>query len=110
MYLNNKEVLELVENSLRFLKEGGYIFFRESCFHQSGNIKKVDKNENPTEYRSPTDYIDFFQSIVVENHNGCKYGFELVFARPNRTYIEVNEKLVFNISTYFLTFIIFCLF
>lgn len=92
MYLNDKETLELVENSLRFLKEGGYLFFRESCFHQSGDIKKVETSENPTEYRSPTEYIDFFQSQVIENENECKYGFELVFARPNRTYIEFKNN------------------
>lgn len=91
MYLNDKEVLDLVASSLRFLKEGGYFFFRESCFHQSGDIKKVDKSENPTEYRSPTVYIDFFQSQVIEE-NDCKYGFELVFARPNRTYIEMKNN------------------
>ncbi len=99
MYLNENEVLELIENSLRYLKEGGYMFFRESCFHQSGDIKKVDKNENPTEYRSPTQYIDFFQSKVIENEYGCKYGLELVFARPNRTYIEVVSLLSFFIRT-----------
>jgi hypothetical protein len=26
---------------------------------------------------------------VIENENECKYGLELVYARPNRTYIEV---------------------
>jgi phosphoethanolamine N-methyltransferase len=36
MYLNDTEVLNLVANSLRWLKEGGYFFFRESCFHASG--------------------------------------------------------------------------
>lgn len=92
MYLNDKEILDLVENSLNYLKEGGYFFIRESCFHASGNIKKVDKHENPTEYRSPTNYVDFFQSkTVTENDN--QYGFELIFARPNRTYIEVSFNL-----------------
>lgn len=86
MYLSDEEVLGLVSNALKTLKTGGYIFFRESCFHASGNIKA--SNENPTEYRSPTKYIDFFQSKVLEE-NGEQYGFELVFARPSRTYIEV---------------------
>jgi phosphoethanolamine N-methyltransferase len=89
MYLNDEEVLKLFEKSLRSLKEGGYFFFRESCFHASGNIKKCDNNENPTEYRSPAKYIDFIQSRTIEE-NESQYGFELVLARPNRTYIEVN--------------------
>ena len=36
MYLNNDEVFNLIEDSLHYLKEGGYFFFRESCFHASG--------------------------------------------------------------------------
>lgn len=91
MYLNDEEVLKLVVKSLNQLKDGGYIFFRESCFHASGNIKKVDKNDNPTEYRSPTKYVDYFQSQIVEK-DGQKYGFELVFARPNRTYIQLKNN------------------
>jgi phosphoethanolamine N-methyltransferase len=87
MYLNDLEVEALVEKCLRSLKTDGYIFFRESCFHASGNIKNTD--ENPTNYRSPKTYIDYFVSKVVEI-NGEKYGFELIFARPNRTYIEVT--------------------
>lgn len=41
MYLNDSEILELVENSLKFLKEGGYCFLRESCFHSSGFFKDL---------------------------------------------------------------------
>ena len=86
MYLNDGEVIALIEKALNSLKPGGTFFFRESCFHASGNIKKAD--ENPTEYRSPTKYVDYVQSKVIEE-NGEQYGFELVFARPSRTYIEV---------------------
>ncbi|RNA35062.1 phosphoethanolamine N-methyltransferase 3-like isoform X1 [Brachionus plicatilis] len=89
MYLNDEEIFELVENSLKFLKEGGYCFLRESCFHSSGNIKNAE--ENPTVYRSPIAYVDYFQSKVVEEDDGL-YGFELVFARPNRTYIELKNN------------------
>ena len=52
----------------------------------------MDKNDNPTEYRSPTKYVDYFQSQIIER-DGQKYGFELVFARPNRTYIHVSGRL-----------------
>lgn len=65
-----------------------------------GNIKKVEKNENPTEYRPPTTYVDYFQSKTIEQ-NGHQYGFELVFARPNRTYIEVR-LIVFIRKIFFL--------
>ncbi|CAL5390479.1 unnamed protein product [Camellia sinensis] len=35
---------------VKWLKVGGFIFFRESCFHQSGDCKR--KN-NLTHYREP---------------------------------------------------------
>ncbi len=89
MYLKENEILDLIEKSLYALKDGGYFFFRESCFHASGNIKKCDKNENPTEYRAPFTYVDYFQSKTIEL-NDSEYGYELVFARPSRTYIEVK--------------------
>jgi phosphoethanolamine N-methyltransferase len=91
MYLNDFEIQSLVEKCLRSMKSDGFLFFRESCFHASGNIKKVDKHENPTNYRSPAQYIDTFLSKVIEV-NGENYGFELIFARPNRTYIEVYKN------------------
>lgn len=90
MYLTDTEIGDLVEKSLEFLKEGGYFFIRESCFHASGNIKNIKgKNENPTKYRSPAEYISLFLSRKVQS-NGSDYGFELVFSRPNLTYINVT--------------------
>jgi phosphoethanolamine N-methyltransferase len=96
MYLNDFELQALMEKCLRSMKTDGFLFFRESCFHASGNIKKVDKNENPTQYRSPTQYIDIVLTKVLEI-NGENYGFELIFARPNRTYIEVKAFVTFNV-------------
>lgn len=51
------------------------------------NIK--GKNENPTKYRSPSAYIELFLSKLIEK-SGAQYGFELVFSRPNRAYINVS--------------------
>ena len=90
MYLSDSEIKELVAKSLSYIKTNGYFFVRESCFHPSGNIKKL--NENPTVYRSPKEYLDLFLSKTVEQ-SGTVHGFELVFARPNRTYINVKSFL-----------------
>lgn len=38
---------------VKWLKVGGHIFFRESCFHQSGDSKR---KVNPTHYREPRFY------------------------------------------------------
>jgi phosphoethanolamine N-methyltransferase len=47
------QVEDLSQKAISWLKPGGYIFFRESCFHQSGDQKR--KN-NPTHYRQPSFY------------------------------------------------------
>ncbi|GAU12796.1 hypothetical protein TSUD_72820 [Trifolium subterraneum] len=53
MYLSDNEVENLAERMMKWLKDDGYIFFRESCFHQSGDSKR---NYNPTHYREPRFY------------------------------------------------------
>jgi len=53
MYLSDEEVATLTVRIMKWLRPGGYIFFRESCFHQSGDHKR--KN-NPTHYRQPSAY------------------------------------------------------
>jgi phosphoethanolamine N-methyltransferase len=53
MYLSDQEVEKLVRRMVKWLKVGGHIFFRESCFHQSGDSKR---KVNPTHYREPKFY------------------------------------------------------
>jgi phosphoethanolamine N-methyltransferase len=66
MYLSDEEVEKLVGKMVKWLKPGGHIFFRESCFHQSGDSKR---KVNPTHYREPRFYTKvilqalFFQSV-----------------------------------------------
>lgn len=43
----------MAERMIGWIKPGGYIFFRESCFHQSGDSKR---KSNPTHYREPRFY------------------------------------------------------
>lgn len=43
----------LAARMIKWLKVGGYVFFRESCFHQSGDSKR---KYNPTHYREPRFY------------------------------------------------------
>ncbi len=44
------------------VREGGMIFFRESCFRQSGDAKR---SNNPTHYRNPRDYFAIFDGVEV---------------------------------------------
>ncbi|KAH7682533.1 phosphoethanolamine N-methyltransferase protein [Dioscorea alata] len=72
MYLSDNEVENLAERMIKWLKVGGYIFFRESCFHQSGDCKR---KSNPTHYREPRFYTQVFKNC--HSHNSGSDSFEL---------------------------------
>ncbi|XXG80015.1 hypothetical protein AAC387_Pa09g0971 [Persea americana] len=72
MYLSDKEVENLVERMMKWLKVDGFIFFRESCFHQSGDCKR---RNNPTHYREPRFYTKAFKDC--HTHDGFGNSFEL---------------------------------
>lgn len=38
MYLQDEEVKNLIKETLFWLREDGYLFCRESCYHQSGTL------------------------------------------------------------------------
>ncbi|KAJ8614966.1 hypothetical protein MRB53_021851 [Persea americana] len=61
MYLSDKEVENLVERMMKWLKVDGFIFFRESCFHQSGDCKR---RNNPTHYREPRFYTKVLANLL----------------------------------------------
>jgi len=50
----------------RWIKPGGYIFFRESCFRSSGNIKP---DCNPTQYRS----LGVSQTVVGKEYETVSF-------------------------------------
>ena len=88
---------KLAENLLHWTKEGGFVFFRESCFSPSGEYLKnlivaslrvghllvihdmsFDVGNkllsfNPTEYRSPQYYNALFSSVRVPSLTGGTY-------------------------------------
>ena len=68
MYLSDAEVARLAANSLRWVAEGGCVFFRESCFRQSGD--KQRKN-NPTHYRNPREYFKIYDEAQVIEVSGA---------------------------------------
>ncbi|CAF1056322.1 unnamed protein product [Adineta ricciae] len=87
MYLSDQETEQLLQKSLTWLKSDGTLFFRESCFHSSGNIKP---DENPTHYRSPRQYIDMCQSRIL--NTTPEQVFELVFAKALESYYEIKQN------------------
>ncbi|OIT04993.1 PREDICTED: phosphoethanolamine N-methyltransferase 1-like isoform X1 [Nicotiana attenuata] len=88
MYLSDGEVQDLVERMVKWLKVGGYIFFRESCFHQSGDHKR--KN-NPTHYREPRFYTKVFKECHVNAGNGESFELSLVGCKCIGAYVR-NKK------------------
>lgn len=103
MYLDEPEVIELFRKMLMWLRPGGKLFFRESCFHQSGwclcvssfelitqicllitliwksvflhHVIKGDKSRrtNPTKYRDPGAYNSLSQAPSLKLANGKGY-------------------------------------
>ncbi|KAG6549033.1 hypothetical protein Mapa_009476 [Marchantia paleacea] len=87
MYLSDDEVKALVARVLKWVKPGGHFFFRESCFHQSGDHKRQN---NPTHYRSPSFYHKVLEECVVEE-NGTFFEFTLVNSKCVGAYVR-NKK------------------
>ncbi|KAJ0232496.1 Phosphoethanolamine N-methyltransferase 1 [Hirschfeldia incana] len=88
MYLSDKEVELLAERMLGWVKPGGYIFFRESCFHQSGDSKR---KSNPTHYREPRFYTKVFQECQARDASGKSYELTMVGCKCIGAYVK-NKK------------------
>ncbi|XP_055826946.1 phosphomethylethanolamine N-methyltransferase-like [Solanum dulcamara] len=88
MYLSDEEVQDLAERMLKWLKVGGCIFFRESCFHQSGDHKR--KN-NPTHYRDPSFYTKVFRECIANAGDGNSFELSLAGCKCIGAYVR-NKK------------------
>ncbi|XP_067314161.1 uncharacterized protein [Pseudorasbora parva] len=92
MYLSDQELISLAEKFLRWLRPGGFLFFRESCFHQSGDSKR---DFNPTHYRSPAHYNHLMTSVqLVESEKSEKkcYSFDMVLNKTVETYVKMKKN------------------
>ncbi|CAM4618017.1 unnamed protein product [Leuciscus chuanchicus] len=92
MYLSDQELKSLVEKLLRWLRPGGYLFFRESCFHQSGDSKR---DFNPTHYRSPAQYNHLMTSVLLDESEKTEkkyYGFDMVLSKTVQTYVKMKKN------------------
>ncbi|KAJ3702390.1 hypothetical protein LUZ61_006095 [Rhynchospora tenuis] len=88
MYLSDKEVEKLAERMVKWLKPGGCIFFRESCFHQSGDSKR---KVNPTHYREPRFYTKVFKECHTYDEQGNSYELSLTTCKCIGAYVR-NKK------------------
>ena len=94
MYLSDEETEKLAMNMLQWLKDDGYLFFRESCYHPTGDMKSLFDPENPTVYRTPQMYTDLFSAVKKQQPNGNFSGLEVVTQRSVEAYVKVrlNKK------------------
>ncbi|KAM3350737.1 hypothetical protein ACQJBY_023050 [Aegilops geniculata] len=88
MYLSDAEVEKLVERMVKWLKVGGHIFFRESCFHQSGDSKR---KVNPTHYREPRFYTKVFKEGHAIDQSGSSSELSLLTCKCVGAYVK-NKK------------------
>ena len=51
MYLSDEEVRTLLTKILRWLDEDGFLFFRESCFNQSGRLVQDFVKDSGSSYQ-----------------------------------------------------------
>ena len=89
MYLSDAEVEKLAQNMLTWLDEDGIIFFRESCFRQSGD---KSRSNNPTHYRNPRQYFEIFDKTKIEREDGGYDYFELIVCKSIDTYAKVKQN------------------
>ncbi|XP_070563864.1 uncharacterized protein [Ptychodera flava] len=92
MYLSDDEVLKLFTNTLKWLKEGGFVFFRESCFGKAGDFDHGE--DNPTFYRLPSQYNALFHSAFLPcgKDGDESHGFEIIFSKTVQTYVKVKQN------------------
>ncbi|XP_057747668.1 phosphomethylethanolamine N-methyltransferase-like [Arachis stenosperma] len=88
MYLSDNEVECLAARMIKWLKDDGCIFFRESCFHQSGDSKR---KYNPTHYREPRYYTKVFKECCMSDNTGNSFELSLVGCKCIGAYVR-NKK------------------
>jgi len=90
MYLSDEEVEALAVKILGWLRPGGMLFFRESCFKPSGD---KPRGANPTHYRDPKQYAAMFEKAEMAAADGCSVErFELVSCSTVNTYVTVKQN------------------
>ncbi|TVU35437.1 hypothetical protein EJB05_17326 [Eragrostis curvula] len=88
MYLSDEELDKLVQRMMKWLKVGGYIFFRESCFHQSGDS---ERKLNPTHYREPRFYTKVFKECQDLNQDGTSFKLSLSTFKCIEAYVKIKK-------------------
>jgi len=92
MYLSDAEVESLFRRALKWLRPGGVLFFRESCFRQSGDKAR---RYNPTHYRDPQSYLSMLEAAAsplstTSTPPAAWACYRMDFCRSVDTYVRVK--------------------
>ena len=92
MYLSDPEVRAFASNTLAWTQPGGYLVFRESCFHRSGDAARPV--ENPSHYRHPDEYDAMFAEAEAKTSGDdlAVWKWELVERASVRAYVELKNN------------------
>ncbi|XP_034399254.1 phosphoethanolamine methyltransferase isoform X2 [Cyclopterus lumpus] len=90
MYLSDEELKSFMKKMMGWLRPGGFLFFRESCNHRSGDSKR---DFNPTCYRTEAEYSHIVLSLQVEEPEGGQmFGFDIVLKKKVQAYVEMKNN------------------
>nr|XP_033477076.1 phosphoethanolamine methyltransferase isoform X1 [Epinephelus lanceolatus] len=90
MYLTDEELQCFLKKTLSWLRPGGFLFFRESCNHRSGDSKR---DFNPTCYRTEAQYSQLVASVQVEGpQEGQNFGYDTVLKKKVKAYVEMKNN------------------
>ncbi len=84
MYLDNRQITLLRDRFRSWIRVGGYVFFRESCF--VGSTGTAPSMDNPTRYRSDDEYTRLFQEDFSLLHRGNVKIYDELFNNPHQHY------------------------
>ena len=84
MYLDDAQAEQLRDRIHNWLREKGIVFFRESCF--VGSTGTAPAPDNPTRYRSDTDYTRLFETHFMLQHRGNVKVYEERYRNPHQHY------------------------
>ncbi|KAK0395199.1 hypothetical protein QR680_001169 [Steinernema hermaphroditum] len=92
MYLSDNEVLEFLNNAIRWLRPNGYLHLRESCSEPSTGRSKSTMHSttdaNPTSYRFSSLYIKLLRTIRFQCSEGKLWRFEVLWSASVPTYVQ----------------------
>eukprot|EP00753_Platysulcus_tardus_P010954 PLAT317.1.p1 GENE.PLAT317.1~~PLAT317.1.p1 ORF type:complete len:256 (-),score=117.21 PLAT317.1:231-998(-) len=80
-FVDDADVRRFGERASRWLRPGGHLFIRESCFHRSGDMPVPD---NPTVYRRPDEYMELLLTEESKLEVACNGRIE--------TYAELKNN------------------